>query len=153
MSNRTRLGWLSCWCTHLSWLWLLRGPETWMDYLWWRFVDVCWQQAKRSVVLPNALPLHPGNHDYFHCSWFGLRNETRICTAVKPQSPTMSYSHAFPCPFTLLSSRVCLTVFFSFHVSLLFCSHIISFIINMLFANSRSYMQTTHSGMHAFTCM
>lgn len=146
MPTRTRLGRLSCWCIHLSLLWLLRGTEALMDYSCWRFVDVCWQQAKRSIVLPNALLRHPGTHDLI----WRLFSLLMICSEERD---TYSHSSRAIINHYVLFTRMSLSCHSSFSKSLsvpLSCSvHTLSFIINMLFTNSHS----SHSGMHEFTCM
>lgn len=80
-----------------------------------------------------------------------------IYTAVKLLSTPMFYLHAFPRPsVTRYHSWVCNVAFFPMFFPLLFCLpcsvHASSFIINMLFTNSHSPLQTAHSAVRPFTC-
>lgn len=107
---------------------------------------------RRSVSWSRLMPcfctlaIMTSFEDYFPCSRFAPRRAAHIYTAVEPSATTMSRVHACPCPgahpfFKSLSMPLSRSV------------RTLSFIINMLFTNSHSSVQTTHSGVHAFTCV
>lgn len=128
-------------------------------------MEICWCMLTTGMstcftVLLNALLLHPGNRDLMwspsslFVTWSEDGDAHFFYTAVKPLSTPMFYLHAFPCPSVArYHSRVGNIVFFPPLVPPSCSVHASSFIINMLFINSHSPLQTAHSAMHPFTCI